>query len=169
MIIRKLEPGEGAIFGQIRVEALRTNPESFAAEAADYDQFSEKDWEPILTSRTAFVAFDSERPVALASIVGFGLSRLAHRAEVSNVFVSPDYRGTGLSARLWDAVENYARSQGIQQLELAVNAENTAALRFYERRGYRKIGTIPHGFRHGGRYFDEHLLVRQISPLADPS
>lgn len=169
MIIRKLEPGEGAIFGQIRVEALLTNPESFAAKATDYDQFSDKDWEAVLASRTAFVAFDAKRPVALASIVGSGLSRMAHRAEVSNVFVSPDFRGTGLSARLWDAVEDYARSQGIQQLELAVNAENRAALRFYERRGYRRIGTIPHGFQYGGRYFDEHLLVRQISPLADPS
>lgn len=159
MKIRRLQAGDGALFGEIRLEALREEPFSFAAHLSDYAEFSSEDWEQVLAPRTAFVAFDGARPVGIASLMSEALSRLAHRGMVTNVYVSPRVRRAGVASLLLDAVESEARARGMVQLELAVNAENAGALSFYKRRGYQRIGLVPRGFRHGDRYFDEVLFA----------
>ena len=169
MSVRRLWPGEGAIYGRIRLEAIENDPENFAADPSDYANFTASDWENVLARRVAFVAFDNEMAVGLASLVPLQLSRVAHRADVTNVYVSPAYRGAGIASQLWHAVEAHASSTGITQLELAVSAENAAALRFYEKKGCVPIGRLPAGMRHQDRFVDEILMVRPLGGAADPS
>lgn len=52
-----------------------------------------------------------------------------------------------------------ARRYGIQQLELSVNAANSAAISFYERHGFAEVGRIPNGFRASDRETDELIMV----------
>lgn len=167
MKIRQLKRGEGAVFGQIRLESLRQEPLSFAAHVDDVKDYSECDWERLLAGRTAFVAFDGDRPVGLASLVEEPMSRMSHRASVTNAFVSSSHRRFGIATALFDAVEREARSRGIVQIELAVNADNSGAAMFYERRGYVQIGLVPRGFRHGKTYFDEILYCLALDAGGD--
>ena len=44
---------------------------------------------------------------------------------------------------------------------MTVSAENPAAVRFYEREGFRQIGLIPGGFLQGDREVDEVLMARR--------
>lgn len=169
MMIRRLQPGEGAVFARIRLESLENEPESFASDISDFTGFYTLDWEPVLAKRTAFVAFQDDVPIGLAALVRMEMSRLAHRAEVINVYVNSAHRGRGIAASLWSALEQHAVAQGIEQLELAVNAENADAIRFYLARGCRQVGTIPRGFRHGDRYFDEVLMIRELDRRANPA
>lgn len=60
-------------------------------------------------------------------------------------------------------VSDYARGLGILQLELAVNAENSAALRFYQRHGFVEIGRIPCGLLEDDREIDEVIMVRRLN------
>ncbi|WP_411755983.1 GNAT family N-acetyltransferase, partial [Sinorhizobium meliloti] len=48
---------------------------------------------------------------------------------------------------------------GVLQLELAVNAENSAAMRFYQRHGFVEVGRIPNGFLGHGTKNDELIMV----------
>ena len=169
MKIRRLSKGDGAIFGRIRLEALITEPNSFGAHASDFDSFSNQDWEGVLSARTAFVAFDGDAPIGLASLFPMDLSRLAHRSEVTNVYVTPGHRGSGVSDALMDTLERFAAKIGVIQLELAVNAENRAAIKFYRKRGYHQIGEVPRGFRHGDRYFDEVLMSKPLDDEPKPA
>ena len=169
MNVRRLVSGDGAIFGRIRIEALRQEPTSFAADASDYEHYTAADWEALLAMRTAFVAFDRETPIGIASIVPKGLSRLAHRADVTNVYVTPAHRGTGVSHRLWTTLESHALSHGISQLEIGVNAANAGVIRFYKGLGFVRTGLVPNGFRDGDRYFDEILMVKQIGHTSNPA
>jgi GNAT superfamily N-acetyltransferase len=169
MKVRRLDPGDGRIFGKIRLRSLIDAPTSFAAHASDHRDFNDAEWEALLARRTAFAAFAAQDPVGLASLVPMDLSRMAHRALVTNVFVVAEYRRQGVGAALLDALEDHARDLGIVQLELAVNAENLAAIRFYEARGYTTFGRVPRGFRHGDRYFDETLMVLALGNIPDPA
>ena len=49
----------------------------------------------------------------------------------------PDYRGAGIGSALLDGLERALERAGIDDLVLGVLPGNTAAMRLYERRGYR--------------------------------
>jgi ribosomal protein S18 acetylase RimI-like enzyme len=58
--------------------------------------------------------------------------------EIESVGVLPGYRNLGLGARLMDRLEAEMRDAGIDDLVLGVLAGNDAAIRLYERRGFRQ-------------------------------
>jgi ribosomal protein S18 acetylase RimI-like enzyme len=58
-------------------------------------------------------------------------------AEVTRLFVVPAARGRGLAARLLDTVRAAVRAP----LKLHVSSEGEAAIAFYERSGWRRVGS----------------------------
>lgn len=166
MIVRPLVAGDGAIFAQLRLSALRHEPESFAAHISDYDSFASEDWERVLGTRLAFAAFDAEAPIGLASLMPLKLSRMAHRGEIVNVFVEPAARGRGVGRALMDAIVAKGRELDLVQLELAVNADNATAIGFYDSYGFRRFGRLPRGFRHDGVFHDEVLMLLALDSTA---
>jgi GNAT superfamily N-acetyltransferase len=61
-------------------------------------------------------------------------------AVVSRFFVSPPARGRGVGGALMRCAEQHAAAHGLH-LVLDVAAHNHAAISFYERRGWRRVGT----------------------------
>jgi GNAT superfamily N-acetyltransferase len=67
-----------------------------------------------------------------------GLDMLERRDDLAVIWdlrVVPDCRGRGLGARLFAAVEAWARAQGCRQLKVETQNVNVPACRFYARRG----------------------------------
>jgi ribosomal protein S18 acetylase RimI-like enzyme len=60
-------------------------------------------------------------------------------AELYSFYVEPAYRSAGLGSRLFDRMEDALRRRGVDALMLGVTVENTAARRFYERRGMHPV------------------------------
>jgi ribosomal protein S18 acetylase RimI-like enzyme len=58
------------------------------------------------------------------------------------VRVIPWLRNLGVGGRLMAAAEHVCRHRGLAYAELGVERENHEAKRFYERRGYRMIGSM---------------------------
>jgi ribosomal protein S18 acetylase RimI-like enzyme len=58
------------------------------------------------------------------------------------VRVIPWLRNLGVGGRLMTAAEHVCRDRGLVYAELGVERENHEAKRFYERRGYRMIGSM---------------------------
>lgn len=56
-------------------------------------------------------------------------------AEVESLAVAADERGSGIGTQLLDRVDAELAEAGISDLQIAVVAANTDALRFYQRRG----------------------------------
>lgn len=69
--------------------------------------------------------------------LGVDVERLA---VVSRFFVSPDARGRGIGGALIDRAERHAADQSLC-LVLDVAEHNRDAIAFYERRGWRRVGT----------------------------
>ncbi len=61
-------------------------------------------------------------------------------AVVSRFFVAPDARGQGIGSALMSRAEQHAASQDFC-LALDVAEHNRDAISFYERRGWRRVGT----------------------------
>ena len=60
--------------------------------------------------------------------------------EPDNVYIKPAYRGAGLGGRLDSWLRNLAASRGCTALELNCYINNDAGLKFWEAKGYRRIG-----------------------------
>jgi len=61
-------------------------------------------------------------------------------AEIKRVYILHRFQGEGLGTRLMDAGRRHAAASGKRRLLLGVYSQNTSAVAFYERLGYRKIG-----------------------------
>jgi len=69
-------------------------------------------------------------------------------------------RGVGLS--LLRAVEHWASSHGLHQLELTVQKRNTRAVALYKKAGFDADGTKRHPLVVNGEYLDEWLMSKLI-------
>jgi putative acetyltransferase len=66
-----------------------------------------------------------------------GVALFAEYAEVKRMYVRPAARGTGVARALLARVETEARSAGITDLRLETGVHQPAAIRLYERAGFR--------------------------------
>ena len=74
----------------------------------------------------------------LVSVAGVhAVSRHESVAGVGNIFTRPDYRGQGLAQVVTSAVATTLKEAGIRTIGLNVELTNTAAIRVYERVGFR--------------------------------
>jgi ribosomal protein S18 acetylase RimI-like enzyme len=94
----------------------------------------------------------------LAESSGFPLAQawldFGHRGSVRRptlwaVRVFPPLQGYGIGAWIISAAEMAARTRGARDIQLGVEPENTPALRFYERLGYRAVGHAEIEFNSG--------------------
>ncbi len=58
------------------------------------------------------------------------------RGRITELVVSKDCRGKNMGSKLLNAMEEYLRKNGCQDILLGVFAYNTNAYRFYEKHGY---------------------------------
>ncbi|MDQ6754485.1 MAG: GNAT family N-acetyltransferase [Actinomycetota bacterium] len=86
--------------------------------------------------------------------------------ELSKCYVHPDEHGAGLARRLMEASVSRAAVDGAAGVWLGVNNENARALRFYEKSGFRRVGTK--SFRLGSRLELDFVLERAVT-FFDPS
>ncbi len=87
-------------------------------------------------------------------------------AEVSRFYVDTAYHGTGVAQLLMAEVERLARSRGALALWLSVWQEQPQAVRYYEKSGFAKAGTLV--FVVGDDPKDDWLMLRALDPAAAP-
>lgn len=76
-------------------------------------------------------------------------------ARLYSIAVAPGFRGRGLAAILMRDAEEVARERGSRRLRLEVREDNAAAIRLYERLGYRAFRRVAGYYAdgaHGHRY-----------------
>jgi GNAT superfamily N-acetyltransferase len=84
----------------------------------------------------------------------------AGTGEVKRMFVTPAWRGRGLSRMVLADLEERARVEGLERLVLETGTLQTAAIALYETSGYRRIGAY-------GGYADSPLSLCYAKGLLD--
>jgi len=83
-------------------------------------------------------------------------------AELSKMYLLPDYHGTGASTALMERTLATATEWGVRCLWLGVNRENQRAQRFYIKSGFVINGTRT--FQVGTRRENDYVMVREVRP-----
>ncbi|MGL4288931.1 MAG: GNAT family N-acetyltransferase [Phreatobacter sp.] len=87
-----------------------------------------------------------------------GLVLAGRQAEIKRMFVHDDARGLGIGGLLLTAIEDLARKEDIELLQLETGPRNDAALKLYAKHGYRPCGAFG-SYRPGpGSLFMEKTL-----------
>lgn len=168
LVVRRLFVKDVDVFRRLRLEALSHEPFSYASVFADWARLSDRQWRQHL-SQPVFAAFLGGQPVGMMALRLESARKMVHRARLVSVYVRKGKRGTGVAANLLQEAAKYALAHGVIQLELAVSAENIAAIRFFERHRFVEVGRIPNGFLgHDGKH-DELIMVLRLAPPFGPS
>ena len=71
-----------------------------------------------------------------------GLRFSAREGAIQNIGVHPSFRGIGLGTALIEAALSGFRLAGCRRAHLEVTVQNSAAIRLYERLGFRRVETL---------------------------
>lgn len=161
--IRQLATTDAPALQALRASALVESPNAFAASPAEDFSRSLAETEARLVldaNRAIFGLFDETVLAAIAGIAREGMAKLAHKAGVWGVYVSPTHRGTGAGkALLIEALEFATNLSGVKQVNLYVNATNANAVALYESLGFVTFGVEHNGLLIDGIAYDELLMV----------
>jgi RimJ/RimL family protein N-acetyltransferase len=160
--IRRLTPSEGAAYREIRLEALRLNPEAFgstfeAESARPLAHFSER-----VAGCPVFGAFRDAEIVGMAGFLGREGAKDAHKGYLWGMYVRAGARNAGVGRKLAEAVIEHARRH-VEVPQLDVVCENEAARRLYASLGFVEYGIERKALKHAGRYYDEVLMSKDLA------
>jgi RimJ/RimL family protein N-acetyltransferase len=146
--VRRLREDEAELLRALRLRALAESPRAFGAALADEADLPLEEWHARAAAAAAareqvvFIAFEGEAPVGMAG--GRWHEPVQSTVALWGMWVDPAARGTGVAARLVGAVREWAGAGGATRLRLGVVSDGAAAIRFYERLGFRREGQERH-------------------------
>ncbi len=150
-----------ALFRDIRLEALRANPEAFGS-TFDTENAQTLSWFfDRLGTTTVLGAFSDTKLVAMAGFAIQQGQKRAHKGMLWGMYVRPGARGTGVGRRLIEAVLDVAR-QRVELIQLTVVRENEQARRLYASLGFLDYGLEKNALKQDGRYYDEVLMAKSL-------
>jgi ribosomal protein S18 acetylase RimI-like enzyme len=157
--IRLLTPGEAALYRDIRLEALKRDPDAFSSTFERENAMPLKWFEERIVNGNVFGAFAGGALVGVAGYWRQEGAKVRHKAGLWGMYVRPAARGSGLVERLVEAVAGHAFGR-VELLLLSVASDNEAAIRLYRKTGFSEYGREMKALKDGERYFDEILMVR---------
>lgn len=110
---------------------------------------------------TIIVAEQNGKLVGQITVVGSSLARKKHTAYII-IGIRQEYTGQGLGSKLFSAMEDWCREKGVHRLELTVMKHNIAALRLYEKSGFKIEGSKMHSLFMDGEYIDEYCMAKYL-------
>lgn len=164
--VRRLAPEDLPAIRALRLEALAKHPSAYGANLAAESAEPEESYYKRLSAMPYVGGFQDDKMVAIAALALSPPGNATHIGKLVSVYVQPAARGTGLSRNLIEALIEIARTLGLEQVTLNVEAGNSQAARLYERLGFVTFGRHPKSLKVGRDYYDEVLMVLELGPKA---
>jgi ribosomal protein S18 acetylase RimI-like enzyme len=130
---RRARPEEWERLRDLRLRALREEPQAFHARYEDEKDDAEAEWRDWLRRSAIFVAGEYEGMCGAST-------REDGDVQLFAMYVPPECRGRGHGRTLVSAVEAWARERGARRVVLWVAAANDAARSLYETGGFAETG-----------------------------
>lgn len=147
-------------FINLRLEALKSEPNSFLSTFEEEVKFSNQEWENKLKNSFWFGFFEQEILVALINFEIAKKTKISHIAEIGGLYIKPSNRNLGIAQKLIKFVEDFAKQKNILQIYLGCNYSNKIAINLYEKLGYKIIAIRPNFAKIGDQYFDDVIMLK---------
>lgn len=139
MKIDNLDIEQWQRYRAIRLQALEDAPDAFARSLAEEEAFLEEDWRKRLSSGgKTFIAVIDGKDIGI--VTGVACKGRAEAAGLYGMWVAPEARRQGIGLSLAQAVAEWARSLGFDQLVLDVADNNGPAIKLYKKAGFESTG-----------------------------
>ncbi|MDA3873041.1 MAG: GNAT family N-acetyltransferase [Kiritimatiellae bacterium] len=141
--IRRIRQGEGALLRDLRLQALKNDAYAFGSTYESAIARSLDSWNQQADStaegslRATFIAFRHHEPIAISAI--YKNEGKKNEAEVLQVWITPEFRGSGLANKMMDSVFGWAEDNGYTNVTAEDTQINQRALSFYLNYGFEKI------------------------------
>jgi ribosomal protein S18 acetylase RimI-like enzyme len=167
MIIRKLSEQDAESLWKLRLFALETDPISFGEAPEELRKMTVEEYASRLRAGDAgnfvFGAFEGEAMVGMTGFYRESGVKRRHKGWIWGVFVAPTARGKGVGRALVAKVVETAKAlPGIRCLLLTVSTTQDAAIKVYQRLGFRGYGIEPGALMVGERFIDEHHMILEF-------
>jgi RimJ/RimL family protein N-acetyltransferase len=165
MHIRRLTPADASAFQALRLAALQESPSAFGSSYEEERDLSASAIEERLIvkpDRGPLGAFQDDALVGLIALGRENMNKLAHKALIWGMYVTPAARRKGVGRALLLEALSFARSvPGVRQVNLCVNADNERAIHLYESVGFTSFGRDAGAMLVNGELHDEvHMYLR---------
>lgn len=162
MEIKILEPKDAVIYREIRLAALKSNPEAFSSSYAEEIDYPLETFENRLTIGHFFTfgAFVDDKLSGVVTLIIETKVKTKHRANIVAMYVRPEMRKSGIGRRLMTEAINKAKEiEEIKQIYLTVTSSNERAKNLYKSLGFRTYGIDKNGLKVDDTYYDDELMV----------
>ena len=133
--VRLLNEDSWQDYRDVRLAALRESPQAFLATYAEESMQPEQYWRHCIVRADRLLAESDGAPLGVASV---DLDQeAADSASVSDLWVTPEARNTGVASRLVQAAADQAIQRGCTKLYYWVSTENGRAIGFASNAGFR--------------------------------
>ncbi len=162
LTVRLCGEGDAAAWLALRRRSVREHPESFHASPEDWADAGVEQAAERIRRNVVVGAFTGEgalvggATLALQARPGW---KRRHKAEIWNVYLAPEHRGSGAARAMTERAIAEARGLGVEAVVLGVTGEAPAARRLYESLGFVTYGIEPRALRlPDGRVLDDRLM-----------
>ena len=128
--IRKLEERDWRVYLEIRLRALKTDPNVFGSNHESESKFTEREWRSRLMhpDSAVFVLFADERPVGMTGVAVDRDDPSGKTAILWGSWLAPDARGKRLSRLLYEARIGWAKNHpGVERIIVSHRESNVAS------------------------------------------
>jgi ribosomal protein S18 acetylase RimI-like enzyme len=156
--IRRVLEDDWQTVRDIRLRALREDPEVFGSSLAREELFAEPHWRMRLRSAATWVVVEDGVPRGLVGMIQEPGSPTSDR-HIVQLWVAPESRRRGMAWGLLDTVREAARAEGATTVSLWVVDGNHAAGDLFVRAGYVRT-TERHALTRDPSQVEERLVLR---------
>jgi ribosomal protein S18 acetylase RimI-like enzyme len=160
--IKILEPKDAVIYREVRLEALKANPEAFSSSYEEEKEYPLENFENRLKFDHFFTfgAFVENKLTGVVTLILETKSKTKHRANIVAMYVYPEYRKFGIGRKLMtEAIIKAKEIKEVKQIYLTVTSSNEPAKNLYNSLGFKTYGTDKNGLKIKDTYFDDELMV----------
>jgi ribosomal protein S18 acetylase RimI-like enzyme len=166
LVIRRLTADDAVVYQAIRLRALREHPEAFLSSVEKESGYTDEFVRKRLADKEGreddlvLAAFRNHTLVGVVGALRSTYRKEHHKAFIWGMYVAPEARRTGVAGLLLDEIiRAISAADGIEQIQLSVITDNTAARELYESRGFETYGTERRAIKIDDRYYDDEYMV----------
>lgn len=170
MEILALPVEEWREYRELRLRALREDPEAFSSRYADSLNQPEDYWRTRLAEAAkgerTWLLFARQDAKLVGMVGAFIEDPAAERATVVSVYVPKEARGQGISTHLMEAMLRLLSTvPTLKQAQLCVNVTQIPAIQLYKRFGFVETGQEP--AMTGAGHAVQQLVMQRALPIED--